>query len=274
MQSAKNTQFTIFNLFANFIRPRDRAVWTNDLLYLLHLLGIEEKTVRSTLSRMKRRGWLTTSKIGRRSQYALTEAGLAMLAEGDQRIFEAPLMTWDGGWQLVVYSLPEERRQLRNQLRKKLMWLGFGNLARGAWVSVQDRSQLLIPILEELQITAHVAIFAGAKQLGTMSNAEIVARCWDIPALSAQYEQFVGHYEPLYQHLNASNPIDLAAEEYFRQYFWLSQDFQHFPRRDPNLPASLLPPNWIGHRAQLLFDEYRQRLEPGVHAFMRQIAGQ
>ena len=35
----KSTQFYIFNLFADYIVPHGGRVWTNDLLYLLKLIG-------------------------------------------------------------------------------------------------------------------------------------------------------------------------------------------------------------------------------------------
>ncbi|WP_369075657.1 hypothetical protein [Streptomyces sp. 5-10] len=41
---------------------------------------------------------------------------------------------------MVVYSVPETERALREQLRKKLAWFGFGPLSSAAWLSPHNRT--------------------------------------------------------------------------------------------------------------------------------------
>jgi DNA-binding transcriptional regulator PaaX len=48
----------------------------------------------------------------------------------------------------------------------------------------------------------------------------------------------------------------------------VTQDFQSFPRKDPNLPTTLLPPDWIGFAARQLFDDYRQLLDTYSNEFV------
>ncbi|MFQ5399267.1 MAG: PaaX family transcriptional regulator C-terminal domain-containing protein [Anaerolineae bacterium] len=263
-----STQFYLFNLFADYIVPRGGRIWTNDLLYLLNLLGVGERAARSTLSRMKKRGWLVPQKHGRQSQYSLTERGQAVLEEGDKRIFENPLTDWDGAWRLVVYSLPEEKRKLRNELRKKLIWFGFGNLAPGTWISPHDRHPEVRAILTKLGVLEHVMLFTGS----TVANLEIVQRCWAISELQAEYEAFIQRHQPAYEALLAQftdgEPGTLTPEACFVTRFWLTYDFQRFPRKDPNLPVVLLPEDWAGFKARRLFMDYRQLLSQGMGRFM------
>ncbi len=274
-RAAVSTQFVIFNLFGDYILPRGGRIWTNQLLRMLALLGIGERAARSTLARMKHKGWLATEKFGRRTQHCVTRRGRAILEQGNQRIFEPPMATWDGQWRLVVYSLPEEKRELRNELRKKLIWYGFGNLSPGAWVSPHDRRAELEALFDELGVSPYASVFTG-RQDGRHTDQELVRRCWDIPALAAAYERFVARYQAPYEALRAQVASgDLAAltpEAAFVRRFWLTYDFQPFPRTDPNLPPALLPYPWIGHTARQIFTGYRLLLSLSMGDFVDALA--
>lgn len=263
---SSSTQFTIFNLFGDYILARGGAIWTNDLLYLLDLLGVSERAARTTLSRMRQQGWFETERHGRESQYRLTRRGRTILAEGDRRIFEAPLHDWDGRWHLVVYSLPEEIRKQRNALRKKLVWFGFGNLAPGTWVSPHNRQAELTAVLADLDIAPFATLF----QAETGTDEEIVQKCWDIPALAADYRRFLHRHQPEYDEARASRD-GLTAEACFVRRFWLTYNFQRFPLKDPNLPVRLLPADWPGLPARQLFIDYRQLLSEGMDDFMDEV---
>lgn len=271
LRPATSTQFMIFNLLGDYIMPRGGHIWTNGLLYLLELLGVSERAARSTLSRMKQEGWLTTQKQGRRTQQLLTRQGRAILEQGNQRIFEASVEHWDGLWRLVVYSLPEEKRDLRNELRKKLIWYGFGNLAPGTWISPRDWFAELEKILGDMGVLPYVSLFTG-QQVGHMSSQELVRRCWDLPSLAHEYQVFVDHYAPEYEALQSSiathGSVNLSQADCFVRRFWLTYDFQPFPRKDPNLPKVLLPDNWIGFAARQLFTNYRRLLSQGMGDFI------
>jgi phenylacetic acid degradation operon negative regulatory protein len=192
----QSTQFYLFNLFADYIVPRGGRIWTSDLLYLLDLLEVSERAARSTLSRMKKRGWFITRREGRESQYLLTSRGQAILAQGEQRIFEEPFTDWDKQWRLVVYSLPEELRAERNELRTKLIWLGFGSLAPGTWISPHPREEDVFAIFSDLDVRDYVAVFTGDTPA---RDEEIVRECWDIAVLAADYREFLARYRPEYE---------------------------------------------------------------------------
>lgn len=264
-RAGSSTQFYIFNLFADYILPyKNGTAWTQELVYLLGLLGQSEQAARTTLSRMKQKGWFTVTRQGRRSLYQLTDRGRAIVAEGNRRIFEIPVEAWDGKWQLVVYSLPEEKRILRNQLRKKLIWFGFGKLAAGTWVAAHDWRLEIENLVDALDILPYVALFEG-KPIGSLTDEQIVAKCWDLPALEREYAAFVARWQPRLAAFG-TNGVE-TPEKRFQQRFWLTYDFQPFPRKDPNLPLVLLPPVWSGHTARQVFHHYRQYLAQGLPEF-------
>ena len=274
-QPTTRTQFLIFTLFGEYILPRGGTIWTSNLLDLLGLLGISERAVRSTLSRMSRNGWLVAQKHGRRSQYSLTPRGWMLITQGAERIFEAPISDWNGFWHMVVYSLPEKKRRLRHNLRQRLSWYGFGLLSPGAWVSPHNRNAEVKNMCIELGIQKHVELFSCA-HLGLSTDQDLVKRCWDIQALATNYQAFITRYQNEYQQCEQlrdagsipSDQLPISPENCFVRRFWLVHDFQSFPREDPNLPMVLLPPDWIGFAARKLFEDYRALLEPYASQYM------
>jgi len=264
------TQFLIFTLFGEFILARGGSIWTSSLLSLLNHLDVGEHAARITLSRMARKGWLATRKEGRRSQYSLTPRGWSLLIQGEKRIFEPPLKEWDGMWHIVVFSLPEKKRSLRHAFRARLPWLGFGQLAPNTWVSPHNRKTEITALGNELGIQDHIEIFSGIHS-GPSEDQELVQRCWDLPNLGTQYKRFLTKFEKEY--LECKNNGRDAPDDCFVRRFWLIHHYQNFPRMDPNLPAALLPPDWIGFKSRQLFDDYRHILETPANQFVDEVVG-
>ena len=77
------------------------------LVSLLTDLGVDEPAVRSSISRLKRRGILHASRRSGAAGYGLSDEALAILAEGDRRIFRRERARQDDGWLLAMFSVPE-----------------------------------------------------------------------------------------------------------------------------------------------------------------------
>jgi len=263
------TQFIIFVLFGDVITPRADRVWTVSLLKMLEVLGVSERAVRSTISRMRRKGWLKPEREGRRSLYALTANGRRIIDEGSHRIFEPRKQDWDGQWFQVVYSLPENKRGLRNALRKRLSWLGFGRLAPGTWISPRNRRGDVEAMVADLGAKPYVTHFAGLQLVGG-DNREIVERCWDIRSLNQHYLTFIRRWEPEFEERCRAQERgdELPADQCFAQRFWITHEYSPFPRLDPNLPPELLPEDWLGDRAATMFNDYRRLLGARSNEFI------
>jgi phenylacetic acid degradation operon negative regulatory protein len=259
----------MFTLIGDHVVDRGGKIWTSSLLQLMELLDVSERAARSTLSRMTRKGWLVSKMHGRHSQYTITRRGLALLAGGYRRIFEPLFTDWDGQWRMVVYSVPEKKRKKRHSLRKQLTWLGFGRLGSGAWVSPHDRRAELDSIFTELKVEDYIDLFAGQYD-GPSAAEEFVRRCWDMEVLASQYGEFLDKYGPQYERdrrrFEQGEPP--APQQCFARHFWLVHEFQSFTLRDPNLPTTLLPETWIGFRARVLFEQYRQLLKDRANEFV------
>ncbi len=268
------TQILIFTLFGDYILPLGKSAWTTGLLKLLEVLGVSERGVRSTLSRMKKRGWLISTRVGRYSQYSMTERGLRIVREGEARIFEEPRSEWDGLWQMVAYSIPEQKRHIRSNLRQRLSWLGFGRLAPGTWIAPNQSKSEIGMLLEDVGAQKY-AVHFGYMKLYDAAGEEIVDKCWDLVTLNKEYEKFLGKYESTYQQLkeDIESGLELNTEECFRVRFWMTLEYSQFPRRDPNLPPSLLKPGWRGRVAMEVFAAFHQLLKVPSENFVSEVFG-
>jgi phenylacetic acid degradation operon negative regulatory protein len=268
-QPAPRTQFVIFVLFGDVIGPRGGWAWTASLLQMLEVLGVSERAARSALSRMRRKGWIKPERDGRHSLYALTSKGRRIIEEGSQRIFEPRRREWSGRWQMVVYSLPEKKRGLRNDLRKRLAWLGFGRLAPGTWISPHNRRAEVESLLSDLDAHDYAQVFSDA-HLSSGDDRELAARCWNLADLNRQYARFVARWEPHYDRCAAAlvRGGGPTPAQCFAQRFWVTHEYSPFPRLDPNLPDVLVPDDWKGERATEIFNGFRGLLSARAIEFV------
>ncbi len=256
-----HSQDMLFTLYGDYIRHRGGEAWTGSLIELLSLFGLSGQAVRSTLSRMSRKGWLRGRRAGRHSFYSLTPKCVELLEEGARRIFEPRCDSWDGRWHLLTYSIPESKRHLRRKLRRRLLWLGFGYLNYATWISPRDLHDEVERVVEELRVRRYVEFFA-AEHRGFADGSEIVARCWDLERLNDYYAALIARYEPRFQEYHARLRAggDLEPSECFAQRFMLVHEYRSSPYVDPNLPLELLPEHWLGERAAQLFQQHRDLL--------------
>lgn len=268
------TQFIIFNLFGDYISVRGGAVWTSRLLQVLDVLGVSERAARSTLSRMKRNGWLSAKREGRLSMYELTLKGKNLLDVSRQRLFGPRPGEWDGHWNLVTYSLPQEMRPLRHQLRTRLSWLGYGMLEPGTMIAANPNKEEVLNLFQDLNVGEFVHFFSSAT-LELPVAKDIVRRCWDLEDLNNRYQEFIERHRKDYVRFQriVDEGGELICDECFVHRFWASYEYSAFPRQDPNLPSSLLPSSWRGEEAIELLTRYRELLREPSETYMNQTLG-
>jgi phenylacetic acid degradation operon negative regulatory protein len=250
----------IVSFAGSFLRQLGGAIAVADLICCLGSVGIGDTTTRQALSRLKARGFLAPARPDGRAGYALTEAGLADLTSGDRRIFARPATTESDGWVLAVFSVPESERAQRHRLRSELSWLGFGTVAAGVWVAPRHLAEPTRAVLAAAGLDRYVTWFA-AQQLSEID----VARWWDLPTLRGQYERFLAEHE---RDLDERDPTD---EQAFARYLRVIDSWRVFPRIDPGLPASLLPPDWPAGRAWSTFNTLHDRWAEPALAHVRAV---
>lgn len=266
-------QDLVFTLFGEYLLPRADPVWAGNLIALLTPLGVSEGVVRTTLSRMSRKGWFETTRQGRRSFYRLSARGRALLEEGRERIYHPSWdEPWDGRWFVLAYSIPEDRRELRDRLRDRLAWLGFGALGNGLWISPHDVEDRVCETASNLGIEEHLECF-HAEGAGFTTPDRLVERCWNLPALNRKYETFIARHVPLFQELRGGSEGAAPRDCYVRR-FQLSHEFREFPMVDPYLPRTLLPEDWAGECAAALFQTYHDLLTEPADRYVESVLKQ
>jgi phenylacetic acid degradation operon negative regulatory protein len=231
-------------------------IGVGSLIELLGNFDLSEQAIRSSVSRMCRSGFLKVRRDGVKSYYSLTKEGFGLLETGKQRIFDRRQNHWNDRWNIVIYSIPEEKRALRNQLRQELTWLGFGPLSEATWISPNDLVSEVNEIGERLKIRENMQIFE-AHQAQTDPHL-IVSRCWDLRLLHQKYTGFINKYQPkLDDYLDRKNAGEaLTPVECFAERFALIHEYRRLPFFDPDLPIELLPKGWLRSEAADIFHRF------------------
>lgn len=254
-------QAAMLILYGDYLLEQEAELGIGSIITIFSNFGLSEQAVRSAVSRMCRSGLLKVRSSGRKSYYALTEYGLGLLTTGAARVLVRKDANWDGYWNIVTYSIPEENRKPRDVLRRELSWMGYGNLSGATMISPYDFSKVVLDLAKKLGITDHVHIFK-AKQTGIEDAKKIVSTCWDLGRIHDIYSDFLSNYEKRYEEFQnkiyQEKYIDIG--EYFTERFMLIHDYKRLPFYDPDLPEELLPGNWLRPRAVKLFNTYHKLL--------------
>ena len=260
---------TVYGLYA-----RSDGGWLSvaTLIRLLADLGVDEPAVRSAISRLKRRGMLVARRQDGSAGYQLSAEALAILREGDARIFTRRRATLADGWLLAVFSVPESQRDRRHVLRSELTRLGFGMVAPGVWIVPAHPEDATAETLRRLGLESYADLF-HADHLAFGDPADKVRRWWDLDELECRYEAFIQAHEPAlrrWQERRGKQALP-AQDAAFADYVRALTDWRRLPYSDPGLPVELLPDDWIGIRAAEEFFALRALLEEPARAYVQQV---
>ncbi|MDF3290034.1 PaaX family transcriptional regulator [Streptomyces silvisoli] len=238
------------------------------LIRLLGAADVDPQSVRSAVSRLKRRELLVADRVGAAAAYRLSADATELLADGDRRIYRHPSAAGADGWVLVVFSVPETERRKRHLLRSRLSRLGFGTAAPGVWIAPAQLYEEARHTLDRLGLAGYADLFRG-DHLGFEPTRESVSRWWDLDAIAALHRAFLAEQEPV---LAAwSRRACVPPQDAFRDYLRVLDSWRRLPYADPGLPAELLPADWPGGRAAEVFSALHERLrEPGAQ-FVRAV---
>lgn len=256
----------VFDLFGDYIRYRGGSIRLRELAELMSCFDVGESTVRVVIARLRKEGWFDAERDGRQTHYVLNEKSLRLLDEGRDRIFNRLRAEWDGRWYMVIYSVPETDRGVREQIRKELAWLGFGPLATATYVSPHDR---LLQVREKVAELPAVRLDTlTCQSSGLPTDREMAARCWDLATLDADYRELLRTYRARLPEYRTLSPREALVES-----IRLNYDYRKFPFRDPDLPAELLPSGWPGHEAHEMFIEAHELLLGPANTYTDQVMG-
>ena len=107
----------------------------------------DKKKFYSRLYKLRKDGYITDKKI--------TPKGLIKIIRAKNKSKKIS-NSWDGKWRIVVFDIPENKRNLRNYFRKILNDLNFIKLQNSVWVSPFDNFVDLKMVIENLGIKSNI----------------------------------------------------------------------------------------------------------------------
>ncbi|MED3728704.1 phenylacetic acid degradation operon negative regulatory protein PaaX [Priestia filamentosa] len=266
-----NTQSMIFTIYGDYIRHYGNKIWIGSLIRLLKEFGHNEQAVRVTCSRMVKQGWLQSQREGNKSYYFLTPRGVNRVEEAARRIYKLNPHEWDGKWRILMYTIPEEKRQIRDEFRKELIWSGFGSFSNGCWLSPNNLEKEVELLIDKYNIEQYVDFFISDYK-GPHTNQSLVEKSWPLEEIEQKYEQFIDTYSKTYIiHQSVIQRGQMTDAECFVERTNLIHEYRKFLFVDPGLPKELLPARWIGNHAALLFSQYYKMLADPANQFFEDI---
>ena len=235
------------------------------LVRIMGALGISPNGARSAIARVKSKGVIVPEAVDGQHGYRVNAEAVPMLESGDRRIFSFRQQREDDHWCLISFSIPESRRDVRHQLRRRLGWIGCGTVATGLWICPAALKDEVLTILDDLDLRECATLFVAGRPEAERSLADAAAQWWDLERLRELHERFLS------QHSTQIESKESDAEAFARYIHALDQ-WRVIPYLDPGLPNSALPAGWPGQASVELFGRISRSLAARAHAFARSTA--
>ncbi|SOZ38889.1 phenylacetic acid degradation operon negative regulatory protein PaaX [Cupriavidus neocaledonicus] len=236
----------LVTLYGDVVAPRPQAVWLGSLIRLAAPFGINDRLVRTATFRLTADDWLSATRIGRRSYYGLSEAGLQRVLHAGRRIYAGEAAEWDGRWTLVMVR-GDVRATVRQKLKRELLWEGFGAIAPGVMAHPSADLGSLREIIGAARAQDYVAVME-ASSLEAFSIRPLQAlmhQTFKLGDVADAWQALLRRFSPL-----ADEAAELAPADAFFVRTLLVHEYRRVLLRDPNLPEALLPQDWPGRTAR------------------------
>ena len=246
--SQPQPQELVVTVLGAYLTDRHRTVWSGGLVRLLCEMGFSTAAARVALARMVGRELLTRERDGRLVHYRMTARCVALLEEGDRRIFSLgqPARRRNEPWTVLWHAIPDECRLERGRLARRLRFLGFGSVQDGTWIAARDRQREVAAVLHDLGVAGYAGLMVG-KPSTSLDFAAFAVRTWDLDGLAERYGAFVDEFG---SHADSSGGPGLDEGAAFLLRTRLVHTFREFPALDPELPAEVIAPP--AHRGEAL----------------------
>jgi phenylacetic acid degradation operon negative regulatory protein len=256
----------IVTLFGDAIMPRGGAIALGSLIALARPFDLNERLVRTATVRLAQQGWLAGHRLGKLSEYHLSDKGRERFAEATRRIYNDPAVEWSGRWTLIV--LPPMPAGERKKIREELTWSGFGELSASVFAHPEFDSRALRR--QSTALLSKVMAFDA-----TLADADapqrLVSLGWDLDELALGYRRFVERFARVLTALERE-PDHLDDQACFVVRTLLIHEYRRLHLRDPLLPARLLSKNWPGMQAASLCRDIYSRVFAPSESYLSRTA--
>jgi phenylacetic acid degradation operon negative regulatory protein len=262
---APKAKSLVVTVYGDAITHRGGNAGLSSVIELLQPLGVNERTVRTSMARLAGEGWLQAQAIGRRSDYRVTEAGRRRMEAAHDKLYRPTRPPWNGQWTLVAAGAVPAAGAVRERLLRDLAWLGFGRLADAVMLHPDPDEHELRALLAEHSRQVWVARGAAAEWVDAQAIAEVVRSGWELDRLAAGYAAFLDAFRPAWLALQRSG-APLEPVRGFAVRTLLMHGYRRATLRDPLLPDELMPHDWPGAAARALCRNLYRRVEAAAEA--------
>jgi len=179
--------------------------------------------------------------------YALTEKGfLAFCLKFP--FFRFLKYSWDKRWRIISYEIPENKREIRDRLRRQMQGWGLGPWHRSFWVTPHPIIENLRQLIGGKEEEKYFQAFEADHIFG---NREIlIEKVWGKTKLDEQYRQIFKKWHAILS----------GQEEKLFKFKKIIDTYVDFLKIDPGLPKELIGENWIGFEGWGIFKEIKNIL--------------
>ncbi|MCR4326190.1 MAG: hypothetical protein NUV52_00860 [Candidatus Roizmanbacteria bacterium] len=217
----------------------------NPTIKAVFLLSTESPRTRGTLRQM-----LTDGVIRREEEgvYQITDRGMGELALSFPFV-RFMMFSWDGKYRIISYEIPEDKRSLRDSLRREISGWGLGPWHRSFWLTPHPVAEAMKKLVEGTPWENYIQMFEGTPTLGDPSI--LVEKVWNIQKLQEAYKKVFKTWHELLSREDLSKEAKLAK---------VVNSYIEVLKTDPGLPKELVGEKWIGKDAFDIFSEMRSIL--------------
>lgn len=264
----RDAKSLVVTIFGDAVLPHGGEIWLGSLIRLMEPFGADDRVVRTSIFRLTREGWFSSSQIGRRRFYALTDSGTLHFQSAHARIYAGAQKPWNGSWTIVFTGLHDAAA--REPLRRDLAWQGFGQLLPGVLLHPSPDAAALRQALKDAAIPDALVMQARAESfVSDRAIADVIASSWDLERLAFVYARFLATFRPVLRELHNA---EADPETAFRLRISLVHAYRRALLRDPLLPDELLQKDWPGAEARALCRDIYRRLQFGAERHFLSVA--
>ena len=113
---------------------------------------------RTALGRLAAQGNIVFEKRDGKQYVRITETGRKVLEfeQEKAKLANTKKRRWNGRWRVIIFDIPERRRQTRDRLRITMQEVGFVRLQDSVWVFPYDCEDFVTLLKAELKIGAAI----------------------------------------------------------------------------------------------------------------------
>jgi phenylacetic acid degradation operon negative regulatory protein len=257
-------QHLLLTLLGDFWSGRREPLPSAALVAWLAEFDVNEAGARAAIGRLAKRGNLDVVREGRNTSYRVADQLVELLPYGPlhTQSFGYARTGWNEQWTMVAFSITDDTRRVRQQLRSALELLGYAPLYDGVWVSPHAPNERLHATLNSYAEASCTVI------VGPVDSGISPASAFDLGPLRALYDRFIATFAPVVarMRLGALSDRDALVARIQVAYRWFV-----IATLDPDLPAELLPPDWPRNAARDIFVVLFDELGPQAEARVREL---